>query len=116
LGTATRQEVLRNVGHLIRRLSEPLPEDEKRNGWNEESRVIWLNFFSRLRDDLVEGRRLSKSPEYTLIYRGMDSHGIGSGVLLEEAVAISEQVYELNKSEKWWRVENLRSLLPFKKG
>ena len=60
--------------------------------------------------DWVDEKRISKHPEYTLVFRGMDSHGITNGALLEEAVNISEQVHELNELEKrWWSLKNIKS-------
>ena len=105
----TREEVITNVECMIERLSESLSEDEIKNGWNEKIRVIWLNFFRNMKKDLANGIRISKKPEYTLVFRGMDSHGIIDGKLLEEAINISEQIGELDKLEvKWWSIKNIK--------
>ena len=100
-----KQEILKNVNHMIERLSEQLSQYEIKNGWNEEIKVIWLDFFRRIKTDLMDGNRISKHPEYTLIFRGMDSHGIIDGELLEEAINISEQLDQLTGLEKkWWKI------------
>ncbi len=81
-----------NVENLLELIKQPIGEDEKKDGWTDENRIIITKYF----DDLLE--RLKRiPPELThhdgQITRNMDHLGIIGGIILEEAAGISNEIY-----------------------
>lgn len=86
---ATRAPVIAKLDRLIEALSEPLPKAERKNGWDEETRTMFLDFFERLRARLGEDRPLDEGELPASIARLMDHWGISGGELMEQAAEIS---------------------------
>jgi len=68
---------LQLLDETIKELSRDLPAAEQANGWTEEDRLYFLDYFLKLRAQHKEGN--SKSPydlEYINVSRIMDDRGI----------------------------------------
>jgi hypothetical protein len=105
----TREKILIDVEEMIKTLSENLPASEINQGWTGSVKLFWFDFFSKMKDDLVNNVPIRKRPEYLYVYRGLDSNGINDGELLEKAASISVAMADLAKTEKrWWSLKNTK--------
>ena len=83
-----KREILRRVEGMIERLEGPLPPEEIQNGWNADARKAMLEYYRRLRADVLSGKRFWAMVEHYTVDRGFDSHGIQRRPLYEEGGAM----------------------------
>ena len=76
------------VDQIISRLSEPLPEEEIKNGWSETSQKAMLSFFRDLRIKLSQGEVLP----YLGILRGLDHWGVEGGEIFHLVAQLDHQL------------------------
>jgi len=88
-------ELIASIDAIIDKLSLPLPPQEKRNGWTDEARTNYLEFFYKLKEMVTTD---SGHPWPTGIARSMDFCGVIAGDLLEDAAKIDNMARELEKS------------------
>lgn len=89
----TRSEIVKDVESAIRRLGQPLSEEDKGCGWTDSRSLEILHYFEKLREDLKGGRDI---PFFSLI-RALDGMGISEGNLLEELCRINNAVNHLQR-------------------
>ena len=93
---------LQLVDMLTDMLSPDLPVAERANGWTEEDRLYFLDFFLKLRGQINEGSSISPYDlEHINISRMMDDRGISEGELLHQAAKLSNMMREHHA--KWFR-------------
>ncbi len=89
----TREDTFRLIEQIIVQLDQPLPEEEYRNGWTEESRIVYLKYFRKLRDILAGAPGPTiQSLSNPCISRSMDHWGIVNGKLLDAAAMVSNAI------------------------
>ncbi len=88
-------KVLIQLEALIRQLETPLQEEEKQQGWTEEKRKIWLNYFISVKLEIkLKGIEYYKKNSKSII-RSLDSHNIHGGNILESACRLENLVHDL---------------------
>jgi len=78
---------IQKIDQFISRLESGLTEDDRKQGWTENSRQALLKTFRKIRKEVRQG----KYPAVNLA-RGLDSWGITSGELVELAAEISNEL------------------------
>ena len=86
-----RERALARAENIIRALSRPLSRAEIKNGWNGQLQALWLQFFQRMKSDIVNQESLSTYVDYSIV-RGLDAQGITEGELLELCAAAGNAV------------------------
>jgi hypothetical protein len=79
--------LIHKVEEMIADLSKPLSASDISGGWVEGSRLQWLDFFTKLRERLVNRQPL-EGDNYLHLIRAMDNCGISEGPLLNKALEI----------------------------
>jgi hypothetical protein len=94
--TEARADLVRRIDEIIDLLDRPLPRSERKNGWNDENRSTFLEFFRTLRGRLLDPTPLAATEQDVGIARVMDAWGITGGELVETAAGISIALRTLN--------------------
>lgn len=82
------EEQFQRVREVITELSQPLPDDEKENGWCADSQFAMLTYFTDIESTLSAKKSLPR--HIATLARGLDHWGIYKGPLFRKLVDLAD--------------------------
>jgi hypothetical protein len=91
--------LINEIDTIISVLSQELSDEDVKHGWIEYSREKWLNWFVKLKVDIIEVNLDFPHGIPSAILRAMDFDGISGGDIVSRAATISMLIREIYEGD-----------------